>query len=64
MKEIPLGNGLNAKVDDENYIFKRLNGISKMKMKRRKFLKTAAGTGIGAIVTGCTKDRISMGYEF
>jgi predicted aldo/keto reductase-like oxidoreductase len=25
-------------------------------MKRRKFLKTAAGTGIGTIITGCTKD--------
>jgi predicted aldo/keto reductase-like oxidoreductase len=27
-----------------------------MKMKRRKFFKIAAGTGIGAIVTGCAKD--------
>jgi hypothetical protein len=27
-----------------------------MKLKRRKFLKVAAGIGIGAIVTGCTKD--------
>jgi len=25
-------------------------------MKRRKFLKTAAGTGIGAIIAGCNKD--------
>jgi predicted aldo/keto reductase-like oxidoreductase len=27
-----------------------------MKMKRRKFMKIAAGTGIGAIVTGCNQD--------
>lgn len=27
-----------------------------MKMKRRKFLKVAAGTGVGAVVTGCTMD--------
>jgi predicted aldo/keto reductase-like oxidoreductase len=27
-----------------------------MKMKRRKFMKIAAGMGIGAIVTGCAKD--------
>jgi predicted aldo/keto reductase-like oxidoreductase len=33
-----------------------LNGKSQMKIKRRKFLKVVAGTGIGAIVTGCTKD--------
>jgi hypothetical protein len=27
-----------------------------MKIRRRKFLKIVAGTGIGAIVTGCTED--------
>jgi hypothetical protein len=34
--------------------FKRWNEII---MKRRHFMKIAAGTSIGAIVTGCTKDR-------
>src|SRR3972149_11672150 len=36
--------------------FKRLNGKSSVKINRRKFLKVVAGIGIGAIVTGCTKD--------
>jgi predicted aldo/keto reductase-like oxidoreductase len=33
-----------------------LNGKCQIKIKRRKFLKVVAGVGIGAIVTGCTKD--------
>ena len=36
--------------------FERLNLKSQMKIKRRKFLKAMTGIGIGAIVTGCTKD--------
>jgi len=38
----------------------RLDGRYEMKIRRRKFLKIVAGTGIGAIVTGCTKDSQKM----